>query len=208
MNTQTKNETQLIRKNTIYLIEEEIRWRRSPKLAMLFSLFLAGLTGFTVFQVTLKLSQQNVFMSYALALLCSYFIFYILIWLWVIYGFSPQAPKFYSFSFSDFGGGNQDPIFGAFVLIFLLLVLFLNFLGVLLLMVDLAPKFMAELTLDQNKVLQAHYNIQEENLKPYLYTFFKNTYKWLTLIVILLISNSYFLAHFNIYFRIQHLFMS
>jgi hypothetical protein len=204
MSEQNKKSHFRARKDAIADIEHQIRWWRSPKLAMMSFVLIAGMMGFIVSALLLKCGVMNMAVRYTFGLVAGYLTLCASLWVWT--GSHPKniavdlnttngveiTKKKSSLTAEDYASaGNLLPSSIIDLELMMLIVLF----GSVFWLVYSAPTLMAELTLDSLVSLQVYHRIRRSDAQPYLYTFWRNTRLPLLFMVIIIVGGAWLLQH-------------
>lgn len=191
------------RREAIAVIEHQIRWWRSPKLAMACFVAIAGLMGFIISTILLKCGLQSMPIRYTAGLFAGYLSLCVCLWLWT--GTHPKniaedessteilEKNRKSSALDDWSGIGEIFNFGegVFVVAFLIALFSVAFW-----LISSAPTLMAELTLDSLVSMQVYHRIRRSDTQPYLLTFWQVTRLPLFFTAIILVGGAWLLQYF------------
>jgi hypothetical protein len=201
MSEQNKKSHFRARKDVITLIERQIRWLRSPKLTMASLVLIAGMIGFVVSALMLKLGVMSMAIRYAFALLAGYFTLGASLWLWT--GLHPHrlaadltAAEPYDRNEKPSKLNWTDALSVDFDEATVVILLIVGLFTAVFWFISSAPTLMAELTLDSLVSLQVYHRIRRSDAQPYLYTFWRSTRLPLFFMAIVIVGGAWVLQHF------------
>ena len=201
MSEQNKKSHFRSRQEALAVTEHQIRWQRSPKLAMMSFVLIAGMMGFIVSALLLRCGVMNMAVRYAFALTVGYLTLCASLWFWT--GSHPKnvemdfesievSNKQEKTSKSDWGNSVS---FGDFDEATFVIVIVLGLFTAVFWFISSAPTLMAELTLDSVVSLQVYHRIRRSDAQPYLYTFWRNTRLPLLFLAIVIVGGAWLLQH-------------
>jgi len=189
------------RQEAIAVTEHQIRWRRSPKLAMMCFVLIAGMMGFIVSALLLKCGVMNMAVRYAFALIVGYFTLCASLWFWTgshpkkvemdlesieLSNKNEKTSKSHGWDLIDLGGFDEA--------LFIILPI-IALCAAVFWFISSAPTLMAELTLDSLVSLQVYHRIRRSDAQPYLYTFWRRTRFSLFFVVFVFVGGGCLLQH-------------
>lgn len=188
------------RREAIAVIEYQIRWWRSPKLAMACFVLIAGLIGFVASALLLRCGVMSMAVRYAFALVAGYFTLCASLWFWT--GSHPQEviTDLGSDDISEINKKNSkldwtDSLNFDFDEATFVIVIILGLFAAVFWFITSAPTMMAELTLDSLVSVQVYHRIRRSDSQPYLYTFWRTTRLPLFFMIMILVGGAWLLQH-------------
>ncbi|MDE2421762.1 MAG: hypothetical protein KGO49_11360 [Gammaproteobacteria bacterium] len=200
MSEQNKKPYFRSREDTIAVIEQQVRWWRSPRLTMASLVLIAGMMAFIMSALLLKFGVMSMAIRYACGLLVGYLTLCVSLWIWT--GSHPtniatdiesiqsseQSKKTSNFDWSDlFGFDSDEATFVIAIVIGLFAAVFW--------FISSAPTMMAELTLDSLVSLQVYHRMRRADAQPYLYTFWRRTRFSLFFVAFVFVGGGWLLQH-------------
>ncbi len=184
------------RGEAIACIEQQILNWRSPRMAMVISVGVAGLVCFLISAILFRCGVMQMAVRYTFGLLAGYLSLYLCLWFWT--GGHPMGlDKTVQLNLRDLQSSGALAIDGVPPLDFapdnmksfdvrILLALF----GGIFWLIYYAPTLMAELTLDNLSSLQTYHRIRQTDRHSYRSTFWRITARPFFFIVVVVIGGS------------------
>ncbi len=193
------------RPDAIASLEHDIRWWRRPKQTMAGLVAVAGMVGFIVSALLLRLGVVSMPLRYAVGLGVGYLALAFGLWRWV----AAHPREAISALAADPEGSQSNPLNdvdysdGLDLLstdvaelegIFLVVVLVVLF-GVVFWLISAAPTMMAELTLDSLVAARVYQRLRRRDHRSYSLTFWRLTRGPLLLTAVMLLGAAWLLQH-------------